>query len=92
MSTAATRQPDQDPALWDRHVAGYQSTFEPLTDVFAAQALTLLGVGAGTRLLDLCAGPGGAALMAARLGAAVTALDASPAWWRGSATVPPRPG
>lgn len=78
LSPEAARQPDQDPALWDRYVADYERVFEPLTDTFAACALDALEPLAGARLLDLCAGAGGAALLAARRGASVTALDASP--------------
>lgn len=73
----ATRQPDQDPALWDRHVAAYEAVFEPLTDAFAARALDALEPLKGARLLDVCAGTGGAALLAAARGAAVNAVDGS---------------
>ena len=72
-------QPDQQPARWDTHVAGYEAVFEPLTDAFAARALEMLGPLQGLALLDVAAGAGGAALLAARQGARVTALDASPA-------------
>lgn len=72
-------QPDQDAARWDLHVAGYERVFEPLTDIFAARALHILGPLPGLALLDVGAGAGGAALMAARQGARVTAVDASPA-------------
>ena len=74
----ATRQPDQDPALWDRHVGAYEAVFEPLTDAFAARALDALEPLDGARLLDVCAGTGGAALLAVARGAAVDALDGSP--------------
>jgi len=72
-------QPDQDAARWGAHVDGYERVFEPLTDGFAEHALRLLGPLAGMELLDVGAGAGGAALMAARQGARVTAVDASPA-------------
>ncbi len=72
-------QPDQQPARWDAHVTAYERVFEPLTDAFAARALELLGPLEGLSLLDVAAGTGGAALLAARQGAHVTALDASPA-------------
>ena len=72
-------QPDQEPARWDAHVAAYESVFEPLTDAFAARALDLLGPLPGLALLDVAAGAGGAALLAAGRGARVTAVDASPA-------------
>ncbi len=72
-------QPDQQPARWDAHVAGYEAVFEPLTDAFATLALDLLAPLPGLALLDVAAGAGGAALLAARRGARVTAVDASPA-------------
>ncbi len=72
-------QPDQDASRWDAHVAAYEQVFEPLTDSFAARALQALAPLPGLDLLDAGAGAGGAALMAARLGARVTAVDASPA-------------
>ncbi len=71
-------QPDQDPARWDAHVAGYERVFEPLTGQFASHALRALAPLAGLDVLDLGAGAGGAALLAARAGARVTAIDASP--------------
>lgn len=71
-------QPDQRPELWDNHVAVYEAAFEPLTDAFARRALDHLRVGLGDRLLDVGAGCGGAALIAADRGAEVTAVDASP--------------
>ncbi len=72
-------QPDQELARWDAYVAGYEAVFEPLTDAFAARALDLLAPLPGLALLDVAAGAGGAALLAARRGARVTAVDASPA-------------
>lgn len=70
-------QPDQQPHLWDAHVAGYEAVFEPLTNRFAQQALRALALAPGDRCLDVAAGSGGAALMAARDGAEVVAIDAS---------------
>ena len=70
-------QPDQQPRLWDAHVPDYEAVFEPLTNAFAAHALEALALAPGTRCLDVAAGSGGAALMAARAGAEVVAIDAS---------------
>jgi len=78
MLIGAPLQPDQQPARWDAHAAAYERVFEPLTDAFAARALELLGPLGGLALLDVAAGTGGAALLAARQGALVTAVDASP--------------
>ena len=72
-------QPDQDPELWNLFARPYETVFEPLTDQFVAHALQALSPLRGARLLDICAGAGGAALMAAAAGAHVTAIDASPA-------------
>ena len=47
MTRDATRQPDQDPALWDPHVVGYEAVFEPLTNAFAPGLDALMaGLGA----------------------------------------------
>lgn len=70
-------QPDQQPGRWDDHVAAYEAVFEPLTDAFAVHALDRLGLRPGDRLIDVGAGCGGAALMAAARGADVLAVDAS---------------
>lgn len=77
MTLTGDLQPDQQPARWDNHVAVYESLFEPLTDVFARRALERLGVAPGCRLIDVGAGSGGAALLAAQRGADVLAVDAS---------------
>ncbi len=81
-SLATPLQPDQQPGRWDGHVAVYELVFEPLTNTLAREAIEALQVGPGMRLLDVGAGAGGAALMAAGLGATVTAVDASPSMAR----------
>ena len=70
-------QPDQKPERWDDHVAVYEEVFEPLTNVFAARALDHLELRAGHRLIDVGAGAGGAALIAAARSIDVLAIDAS---------------
>ena len=77
MKIATTLQPDQQPELWDDHVAVYEAVFEPLTNAFARHALDHLDLAPGKRLLDVAAGSGGAALIAAERGAEVLAVDAS---------------
>jgi SAM-dependent methyltransferase len=77
-SLAVGLQPDQIPDRWNDHVAVYEEAFEPLTNVFAARALDCLPLRAGDRLIDVGAGTGGAALLAAARGADVLAVDASP--------------
>jgi cyclopropane fatty-acyl-phospholipid synthase-like methyltransferase len=78
MTSAAELQPDQQPTRWDDHVAVYEAVFEPLTDAFARHALDRLGLKAGDHLIDIGAGSGGAALIAAARGVHVVAVDASP--------------
>ena len=77
MNASVSLQPDQRPEFWDEYVALYEEAFEPLTNQFAASALSLLGKLEGARLIDVGAGAGGASLEAARRGARVTAIDAS---------------
>jgi SAM-dependent methyltransferase len=78
MNLASKLQPDQKPELWGDHVAVYEDAFEPLTNAFASHALDQLDLSPGDRLIDVGAGTGGAALMAAARGADVVAIDASP--------------
>ena len=75
-ATPAT-QSDQQSRLWDAHVPDYETVFEPLTNLFAQHALRALALPLGSRCLDVAAGSGGAALIAARAGAQVVAIDAS---------------
>src|SRR5918999_3791916 len=77
MSLPAELQPDQRPTQWDHHVGLYEAVFEPLSNAFAETALDLLAVRPGEQLIDIGAGRGGAALVAARRGARVLAIDAS---------------
>jgi SAM-dependent methyltransferase len=72
-------EPDQQPDRWDDHVAVYEQVFEPLSSAFARRALDELDLRPGERLLDVGAGAGATALMAAGRRAEVTAIDASPA-------------
>src|SRR5712691_7919861 len=78
MNLAPKLQPDQKPELWGDHVAVYEEVFEPLTNAFASHALYELDLSPGDLLIDVGAGAGGAALMAAAGGADVVAIDASP--------------
>jgi SAM-dependent methyltransferase len=77
MSLAVELQPDQRPEHWDLHVGVYEAVFEPLSNAFAERALDLLAPRPGARLIDVGAGSGGAALLAAARGAKVLAVDAS---------------
>jgi SAM-dependent methyltransferase len=77
MTLPTELQPDQQAALWDDHVAVYETVFEPLTTAFGARVLDLLEVGAGGRIIDVGAGCGGLALLAQERGIDVLAVDAS---------------
>lgn len=72
-------QPDQIPARWDDHVDVYERVFEPFSLALAAPALEQLRLEARSAVIDVGAGPGGAALHLAQSGARVTAIDASAA-------------
>jgi cyclopropane fatty-acyl-phospholipid synthase-like methyltransferase len=79
MSLTAELQPDQQPGRWDDHVAVYEQVFEPLSAAFATRTFEFLDLRPGARLIDVGAGAGAAALMAASRGANVLAIDVSPA-------------
>lgn len=69
---------DQTPAGWDRAAGAYEEAMEPFTAEFGLGTVEVLGLGHGTRLLDVGGGPGGAVLAAARArGAAVVVVDFS---------------
>jgi len=78
MTASLELQPDQQPARWDHHVGVYEAVFEPLTNAFARAALEGLNLRPGEKLIDIGAGSGGAALIAAaEYGADVLAIDGS---------------
>lgn len=77
MTTAL--QPDQIATQWDNHANLYEEVFEPFSLALAAPAFRELGKGEGRTLLDVAAGPGGAALALTNAGFGVTAIDASAA-------------
>ena len=77
MTLPAELQPDQQPSRWNDHVAVYESVIEPLTNAFARHALDRLALDPGDRLIDVGAGSGGAALIAAARGVDVLAVDAA---------------
>jgi ubiquinone/menaquinone biosynthesis C-methylase UbiE len=64
---------------WDAIAEGYDRYVAPQEADLAREALRLAGVGAGSRFLDVAAGPGGLGLSAGQLGAHVLAIDWSPA-------------
>jgi SAM-dependent methyltransferase len=60
---------------WGRRPRDWAELAEPSNQPLFAKVLDRLGVGAGTRLLDIGCGSGFAAAMAAALGATVTGID-----------------
>lgn len=66
---------DQQPEAWSAGADGYEEAFAPYTGLYADEALDLLGVGAGTEVLDVAAGTGAVTLRAAGRGASVLATD-----------------
>lgn len=71
----ATLQPDQLTERWGDHVGVYEAVFEPFTMRFAEAAIARLSLERGSRVLDIGAGTGGAALYLARRSMTVTAID-----------------
>jgi SAM-dependent methyltransferase len=66
---------DQQADAWSAGATGYETAFAPFTFPYASRALDLLGVGPGTRLLDVAAGSGAVTLQALERGAEVMATD-----------------
>jgi ubiquinone/menaquinone biosynthesis C-methylase UbiE len=67
------------PEAWDAIAEGYDQFVAPQEVDLANEALRLVGLERGERLLDVAAGTGGLSLPAARLDADVLATDWSPA-------------
>lgn len=64
--------------LWSSGARDWARYIEPHNHPLYEAVYEQLGIGSGTRLLDVGCGPGGAASLAARRGAQVAGLDASP--------------
>lgn len=77
MSTAPA-SPLATPEPWDLVSEAYAADVVPIFEQYASDALTQLAVGPGTKVLDVATGPGTLAMLAARLGARVDALDFAP--------------
>jgi ubiquinone/menaquinone biosynthesis C-methylase UbiE len=76
---ATTDEHVAPPEAWDAIAEGYDRYVAPQEVDLATDALRLVGLQPGQRLLDVAAGTGGLSLPAARLGAQVLATDWSPA-------------
>ena len=77
MSTIAVST-DQRPDGWSDGAAAYDEWFAPVSSRFAVNALRLLGLEPGQRLLDVAAGTGALTLQAAAAGVHVVAVDFAP--------------
>ena len=78
MDTGGRIETAADAAYWTDVAARYETLAAPFTAHFAGAAMAGLGVGPGTRLLDVATGTGALALWAAEQGATVTAIDFAP--------------
>jgi SAM-dependent methyltransferase len=65
-------------ALWGRGARDWAEQTEPLTSALFEAAFDEVGIGPGTRLLDIGCGAGLAVALAAARGARVSGLDATP--------------
>lgn len=70
--------PDQLPQGWSGIATDYERAFEKLTYQFSCEALRLLDVKPGDKVLDVAAGTGSFSLEAARVGGDVLATDFAP--------------
>ena len=70
--------PLASPVSWDLVVRDYAEVTAPFFENYANAALDRAGVADGTRVLDVAAGPGTLALLAAERGCRVDAVDFAP--------------
>ncbi len=73
-----TLTPDRAPEFWDGATHWYDQVIAPNTAKYAQDSLRLLGLQSGERVLDVAAGTGAFALLAAKQGARVLATDFAP--------------
>jgi ubiquinone/menaquinone biosynthesis C-methylase UbiE len=76
-STPMTQPPSPlaTPEAWNLVAPGYVELIVPQFEPFANDALNLAGVAEGSRIVDVACGPGTLALLAAKRGARVSAID-----------------
>jgi SAM-dependent methyltransferase len=79
MDRSANLSPDQTPQGWNDVVEKYEAAAEPFTSQFSEEAIGLVRIEPGQRILDVAAGTGALTLAAARHEAEVVAVDFSPA-------------
>jgi ubiquinone/menaquinone biosynthesis C-methylase UbiE len=71
-----TRQnASQQASSWDSRAAAYEESNAATSDTYARQALNIVGVTPGQKVLDVAAGPGYFSILAAQAGADVLAVD-----------------
>lgn len=63
---------------WDVVADGYTTDIMPMSEYFAGEALRLASLPPSPHIVDVAAGPGPLAILAARNGATVSAIDFSP--------------
>ncbi|MFI5666226.1 methyltransferase domain-containing protein [Streptomyces sp. NPDC051704] len=80
--TDARQQEPRAPDVWEEHAELYVRTLGAACAWPVHPLLDAVQVGPGTRVLDVGTGPGTVAAAAADRGAAVTAVDSSPAMAR----------
>lgn len=71
-------QPLASPQPWDLVAPAYADEVVPMFELFAREALRLAAPPPGARVVDVACGPGTLAVLAARAGLVVDALDFSP--------------
>ncbi|HEY2510650.1 MAG TPA: methyltransferase domain-containing protein, partial [Polyangiaceae bacterium] len=77
LSTQTSAPPLARPYAWNLVSLDYTRDFAPHCAEYAVDALDLVRVPAGARVLDVATGPGTLAFVAARRGLSVTAVDFS---------------
>jgi SAM-dependent methyltransferase len=78
MPDSPPTSPFASPDTWNLVAPAYAVETVPIFETYARAALTLAGVTSGARVVDVAAGPGTLSFLAAREGAAVSAIDFSP--------------
>jgi SAM-dependent methyltransferase len=76
--SAVPPSPLSVPEPWDLVADAYTEEVAPMFEAFARRALELAAVAPGQHVVDVAAGPGTLAFIAAGVGARVSALDFSP--------------
>jgi SAM-dependent methyltransferase len=78
LSRVAAEPETDSPEMGDHFAAVYEATAHRITGPVSNTALSLVGVGPGTRILDIAAGAGALSGPAAERGARVLATDVAP--------------